>query len=471
MPPPRGDPQGRGVVDPSIQRPIPASTPPDPDAVLRERFGYPGFRPGQRELVDAALAGRDAVGILPTGGGKTICYQVPALLLPGLAVVVSPLVSLMEDQLRRARTAGLAAAAFHSGLPAEERARVEAGLLRGTIRLLLLAPERLESRRFRALLPRLDVALLTVDEAHCISMWGHDFRPAYRAIGGLRATLRSPVLALTATATPRVRRDIEEALRMRRPFRYVGSFDRPNLLWAVRSVKSVQEKASLIFRVLWSFPGARLVYASTRKRVESVRSELARRGLRAEAYHAGLPPRERARVQEYFLEDAAWSCTISSPAPSRTTTRRPDGRGETESRPFVWRSSPGRTPGSTAPSSIGPTPRCGARASGGGWWRREGCRGAWGSAATEGRSSGQSADMRRPERAVAGAFWSGSARGTCRGAAGGAIAASGGTGCSSELRVGKFFPFNVASSAVVGCRHGVAGRDGSVTELSSDAGS
>ncbi len=222
------------------------------DAVLRDRFGYRAFRTGQRELVEAALAGRDAMGILPTGAGKTICYQVPAMMLGGLTVVVSPLVSLMEDQLRRARAVGLDARALHSG-----------SLVQGGVGLLLLAPERLESERFRSLLPRLEISLVAVDEAHCISMWGHDFRPAYRAIGALRDSVPAPVLALTATATPRVRSDIERALRMKRPVRFVGSFDRPNLIWAVRPVR------------------------------------------RAEAYHAGLPTPERARVQAYFLENPA----------------------------------------------------------------------------------------------------------------------------------------------------------------------
>jgi len=300
--------------------------PADPDEVLRRHFGYPGFRPGQRDLVDAVLTGRDALGILPTGGGKSVCYQVPALILGGMTIVVSPLVSLMADQVRRAEEAGLPAATLHAGLDAVERDRVEAALQDGGIALLLVAPERFESPRFQRLLPQLQVALFTVDEAHCISMWGHDFRPAYRELSGVRRALRAPVLALTATATPRVRREIEESLEMRDPVRVIGSFDRSNLRWAVIRVGPGggglgpvasgmgrsggpaglrREREALAFGLIRHFPGARLVYAATRGRVEGIRNALARQGIRAEAYHAGLHGGERSRVQAYFMTDSA----------------------------------------------------------------------------------------------------------------------------------------------------------------------
>jgi len=300
--------------------------PKDPDEVLRRHFGYPGFRPGQRELVDAALAGRDALGILPTGGGKSVCYQVPTLMFGGLTIVVSPLVSLMADQVRRAGEAGLRAATLHAGLDPVERDRVEVALRGGMISLLLVAPERFASRRFQRLLPHLRVALLTVDEAHCISMWGHDFRPAYRELAGVRRALGAPVLALTATATPRVRREIEETLEMRDPVRVIGSFDRSNLRWAVMRVGPGRagrgpgaqdigrsrgpaglrrEKETRAFDLVRHFPGARLVYASTRGRVEGIRNALARQGIRAETYHAGLHGDERSRVQTYFMTDSA----------------------------------------------------------------------------------------------------------------------------------------------------------------------
>jgi ATP-dependent DNA helicase RecQ len=293
------------MCPPAARRDLPAMRPEpggvDPDAVLRRHFGYPGFRPGQRELVDAALEGRDALGILPTGGGKSVCYQVPALIVDGLTIVVSPLVSLMADQVRRAEEAGLSAEALHSGRSPAEIERAERDLAGGRVRLLFLAPERFGSARFERLLPRLRPSLMTIDEAHCISMWGNDFRPSYGRLGAVRSRLGTPVLALTATATPRVQREIVSSLGMRKPLRVVGSFDRPNLLWAVRGVRSTSERNREIRALLLRFRGARLVYAATRGRVERVRNTLARRGIRAEAYHAGLSPEERTRVQEHFL--------------------------------------------------------------------------------------------------------------------------------------------------------------------------
>ena len=296
MCPPRASAYNRVVVTEPLQ-------PPDPEELLRRHFGYPRFRPGQRELVEAALVGADAFGVLPTGGGKSVCYQVPALVLTGLTVVVSPLVSLMADQVRRAREVGLRAETLHSGLSPDQTRATERALRSGRVQLLLLAPERFASRRFQTLLPTLRASLLAVDEAHCISMWGHDFRPVYRQLGKARALLGTPVMALTATATPRVRRDIETSLGMRSPVRVVGSFDRPNLLWAVRRVREGVEKDRAVRGLLPKVGGARLVYAATRARVERIRTSLARHGVRAEAYHAGLPPEERTRVQEYFLSD------------------------------------------------------------------------------------------------------------------------------------------------------------------------
>jgi ATP-dependent DNA helicase RecQ len=297
---------------------------PDPTAILQKHFGFPAFRPGQEELVRAAIDGRDAIGILPTGGGKSVCYQVPAFILPGLTLVVSPLVSLMADQVRRAEELGLPGAALHSGLTPDERTRVETALTENRLKVLLVAPERFGSKAFEPLLPRLRVSLLTIDEAHCISMWGHDFRPSYRALGEVRKRLGAPILALTATATPRVRSEIESVLGLREPFRMIGGFDRENLLWAVLPATTWDAKNRIIRELVLGFPGARLVYAATRRRVERIRSWLARMGVRAQAYHAGLPPEERTRVQEHFL---------SSPAPVVVATNafgmgidRPDVR-------------------------------------------------------------------------------------------------------------------------------------------------
>ena len=217
-----------------------------PCATLLAHFGYSRFRPGQEPLVRAVLSGRDALGILPTGGGKSVCYQVPALLLPGLTLVVSPLVSLMADQVERARRAGITAERLTADRTPIERAEVLARARAGGLRLLLVSPERLATPGFRALLPELRVNLLAVDEAHCISEWGHDFRPSYLEIGAARARLSCPVLALTATATPRVRAEITRALSLRRPVRIVGSFDRPNLSWHVIEARGASAKRAAL---------------------------------------------------------------------------------------------------------------------------------------------------------------------------------------------------------------------------------
>jgi len=277
----------------------------DPVGVLRSRFGFSDFRAGQRELVDAVLRGEDALGILPTGGGKSLCYQVPAVILGGLTLVISPLISLMVDQVRRAEAAGISAAALHSGIPSDARVALEAQARAGDLRVLLVAPERLESSGFVKFLSELPVRLITMDEAHCIALWGHDFRPAYRRLGGLRARVKAPVLALTATATPRVQAEISSVLRLDSPTRVVLSFDRPNLGWGVLKIPLNTDRISLHHRIVRDRRGARLIYASTRRRVEEIRDGLRRRGLWAEAYHAGLGRDERARVQQHFLTASA----------------------------------------------------------------------------------------------------------------------------------------------------------------------
>jgi ATP-dependent DNA helicase RecQ len=270
---------------------------------LKRIFGYPGFRPGQEGLVRAVMDGRDALGILPTGGGKSVCFQLPAFLLPGTVLVVSPLISLMEDQTGRAREAGLRADFLSSATPIEERGGVLERALSGETDLLLVAPERFHVPAFRQVLPRLPVSLLAVDEAHCISHWGHDFRPSYLRIGEARDALVAPVMALTATATPKVQREIETSLRLHDPHKVVGSFDRPNLGWEVRPGASHGEKIRGLREALAGRRGASIVYASTRRSVEAIRRALASGGIQALAYHAGLTPSRRTEVQTSFLSD------------------------------------------------------------------------------------------------------------------------------------------------------------------------
>jgi ATP-dependent DNA helicase RecQ len=269
--------------------------------VLARHFGFPDFRPGQSALVEAVLSGRDALGIMPTGGGKTVCYQVPAHLLEGVALVISPLISLMEDQVARARAVGLRAAHLSASQPSSERLAVIRAAAQGEYQLLLLSPERLGTQRIQALLAQVRISLLAVDEAHCISEWGHDFRPAYRRLGELRGMIRSPCIALTATATPRVRREIAGQLHLRNPIEFVGDFDRPNIHWEVQRVPSSREAVHTARRVLTDRPGPAIVYGPTRKSVERGARSFARLGWAVAPYHAGLSGGQRARVQESFM--------------------------------------------------------------------------------------------------------------------------------------------------------------------------
>ncbi len=267
---------------------------------LQRHFGYPGFRPGQEALIRALLAGRDAVGLLPTGGGKSVTYLLPATLSGDLTLIVSPLVSLMADQVRRAVEVGLPAAALHAGVPAAERAATLRQALAGTLRVLLLAPERLASPGLAPLLASGRVGRVAVDEAHCLVQWGFDFRPAYLSLANIGGRLSCPVLAVTATATPDVRQAIERVLGLRNPVRVTGSLDRPNLRWIVRRVRGEAQRWTELVAAL-SEPGPALVYAPTRRSVEALRDALARQGIGAEAYHAGLVAAERTRVQDRFL--------------------------------------------------------------------------------------------------------------------------------------------------------------------------
>jgi ATP-dependent DNA helicase RecQ len=269
---------------------------------LRTYWKYQDFRPGQEQVIGSVLAGRDTLLIMPTGGGKSLCYQVPAMLLPGVTIVVSPLISLMKDQVDTLDGIGLPATFVNSTLPLQEmNARLDAAA-RGEVKLVYVAPERFESEMFRRWVDRLDVSLLAVDEAHCVSQWGHDFRPSYLRLGAARELLgRPPIVALTATATGEVRRDIVRQLGLQEPFALVTGFDRRNLTYHVLSAKNDSEKDRLFLRLLRGREGAAVVYASTRKNVDALTALAAGVGIRAVGYHAGLPDAERKRIQEAFM--------------------------------------------------------------------------------------------------------------------------------------------------------------------------
>ncbi|HIS02793.1 MAG TPA: DNA helicase RecQ [Candidatus Pullichristensenella avicola] len=276
-----------------------------PEAVLKRVFGYERFRTGQKEVIEAILAGRDVLGVMPTGSGKSICYQVPALALPGCALVISPLISLMKDQVAALRQAGVAAAFLNSSLSERQMDAALARVAGERYKIIYVAPERLLTPRFLHLCRTLSISLVAVDEAHCISQWGQDFRPSYLDIPEFIAALpRRPVLcAFTATATRRVREDIARLLRLRQPFSLVTGFDRPNLRFFVERPR---ERMAALFRVLDAHAGqSGIVYCATRKTVETVCEALRARGVAATRYHAGLSDAERRENQEDFTYDRA----------------------------------------------------------------------------------------------------------------------------------------------------------------------
>ena len=280
-----------------------ADTTTDLERSLHDRFGLERFRPGQREVIENVLAGRDVLCVMPTGGGKSLCYQLPATILSGPTLVISPLIALMKDQVDALQARGLRATLLNSTLdPAEQKARlieIEAG----RYDLVYVAPERFRSPRFVETMARRRPALLAVDEAHCISEWGHDFRPDYARIGQARKQLGSPpCIALTATATDLVRRDIADQLHLRDPAQFVTGFDRPNLTYAVIEARKEADKLAALAGSLRRMPGPAVIYASSRARCETVGQFLERELRRSTViYHAGLSRDERAEAQDRFM--------------------------------------------------------------------------------------------------------------------------------------------------------------------------
>jgi ATP-dependent DNA helicase RecQ len=294
-----------GAVQVQAQR---SSEPPaqPPEEVLKDVFGYDSFRPGQREIIDAVLAGQDCVGVMPTGSGKSLTYQVPAIALGRFALVVSPLIALMKDQVDALSEAGVSATFLNSTLSFDERRERIAAIAAGKHRLVYVAPEGLEASVGR-LLAEVRPSLIAIDEAHCISEWGHDFRPAYRNLSSLKRRFGNvPMLALTATATPQVTRDIVQQLGMRAPTLFRGSFFRKNLRLA-----SFQKGDSLgrttreaIASLVQSRPGeSGIVYCLSRKSTEETADYLKEQGCKATCYHAGLAPEQRAKAQDAFRND------------------------------------------------------------------------------------------------------------------------------------------------------------------------
>ncbi|TKI04162.1 ATP-dependent DNA helicase RecQ [Martelella alba] len=270
--------------------------------ILHDTFGYQQFRPGQQALINAVISGRDCLAVMPTGGGKSLCYQIPALVAEGLTLVVSPLISLMKDQVDQLLAYGVPAACLNSSQTREQQHEIIAACREGRLKLLYIAPERLMMDNMLDQLSSWRLAMIAVDEAHCISQWGHDFRPEYRALGQVKGHFpHIPFIALTATADDATRRDIVRLLALRDPLIQVSSFDRPNIRYTlVEKYKPIEQ--------LWHFvQGQRgkggIIYCNSRSRVEDISARLQSKGISADAYHAGLSNERRAQVQEAFQRD------------------------------------------------------------------------------------------------------------------------------------------------------------------------
>jgi len=268
-----------------------------PSEVLKEYWGYDGFRPMQEEIITAALEGKDVLAIMPTGGGKSVCFQVPGLMREGITLVVTPLIALMKDQVQNLNDRGVRALAVHAGMSRHEVDLALNNAAYGDYKFLYLSPERLGTQLFQSYVDVLDISFVVVDEAHCISQWGYDFRPDYLRIGELRERIDAPVIALTATATPPVAQDIMERLGFREKLLLKSGFERPNLSYIVRHV---EDKCSQILNVCNGVPGTGIVYARNRRKCEELSAFLRAQGVSASFYHAGLGGQARAERQ------AAW---------------------------------------------------------------------------------------------------------------------------------------------------------------------
>jgi ATP-dependent DNA helicase RecQ len=266
---------------------------------LKQHFGYNTFRANQKEIIAAILENKDVLAILPTGAGKSLCYQLPAVLLPGTAIVVSPLISLMQDQVESLSKNGIEAAYINSSLHFHDLIDILHSL--SHYKILFVAPERFTDKSFIAKLKQTDVSMIVIDEAHCISQWGHSFRPEYRQLAFLKETFQKPILALTATATQEVQNDIHQQLAMKNPYVVKASFDRPNLTIRVNQ-RSDQNKQLIEFLNLHKSQSG-IIYCSTRKTVETVYQDLTAKGFKPGKYHAGLPDKERTDSQKSFIHD------------------------------------------------------------------------------------------------------------------------------------------------------------------------
>jgi ATP-dependent DNA helicase RecQ len=275
----------------------------DLERELLKHFGHAGFREGQRQVVETLLAGRSALAVFPTGGGKSLCYQLPAILMDGITLVVSPLIALMKDQVDVLQKRGIAAARLDSTLTPAETAAIYEGLASGNLKLLYVAPERFVSETFVAKIKRANIAMLAIDEAHCISEWGHNFRPEYLRLAALAKKFRIPrVLALTATATPAVSKEIREAFRIAKGDHVQTSFHRPNLGLHITPVSADRRLDLLIDRLKSKKPFPAIVYVTLQHTAESVAGSLQGVGIRARAYHAGLANDVRATAQDDFMQ-------------------------------------------------------------------------------------------------------------------------------------------------------------------------